>query len=63
MSGEPMEGLPGTEGKGMLKQYYLECSNVDMLGEKINLLLLMRYAAIRAALKDGRKCLIKTYPK
>jgi flagellar basal-body rod protein FlgG len=37
-SGEPMEGPPGEEGRGTLRQGFLETSNVEVVTEMINLI-------------------------
>jgi len=41
-SGEPIEGNPGTEGLGILRQGFLEASNVDVVEEMINLITAQR---------------------
>ena len=37
-SGDPMEGPPGEEGRGMLRQGFLETSNVEVVTEMISLI-------------------------
>ena len=37
-SGDPMEGLPGSEGLGYIKQGFLEGSNVSAVEEMVNLM-------------------------
>ena len=37
-SGDPIEGVPGTENFGTLAQHYLEMSNVDAIEEMINMI-------------------------
>jgi flagellar basal-body rod protein FlgG len=41
-SGEPIFGLPGDDGMGMVIQGYLEKSNVDVAQEMINLIVAQR---------------------
>lgn len=41
-SGEPMVGTPGQDGLGMIRQGYLEASNVDVVQEMVNLITAQR---------------------
>lgn len=41
-SGEPIYGMPGEEGMGLVMQGYLEKSNVDVASEMINLIVAQR---------------------
>jgi flagellar basal-body rod protein FlgG len=41
-SGDPQEGVPGSEGFGSLRQYFLEASNVDLSMEMVQLILNQR---------------------
>ncbi len=38
-SGEPVEGIPGSDGLGMLTQGFLEVSNVSVVEEMVNLII------------------------
>lgn len=37
-SGEPNQGLPGTDGKGLLSQGFVETSNVNVVEELVNMI-------------------------
>lgn len=37
-SGDPVEGTPGEDGRGTLRQYYLEASSVDVVAEITDLI-------------------------
>jgi len=37
-SGDPIEGIPGTDNFGTIAQGYLEMSNVDAIEEMINMI-------------------------
>lgn len=41
-SGDPQNGIPGTEGRGVLKQGFLEASNVEPVQELIDLITTQR---------------------
>ena len=41
-SGEPMLGIPGEEGFGMISQYALEQSNVDVISEMMRMVMVQR---------------------
>ena len=41
-SGDPVEGVPGNEGLGSLKQYTLETSNVTVVEELVNMISVQR---------------------
>jgi flagellar basal-body rod protein FlgG len=41
-SGEPLLGVPGTEGFGQLNQGYLESSNVQVVEEMVNMIVAQR---------------------
>jgi len=41
-SGRPIVGIPGDEGFGIIKQNYLEHSNVDIVEEMINMITAQR---------------------
>lgn len=47
-SGDAMEGVPGTEGFGMLSQGYLELSNVEVVEEMVNMIIAQRAYEISA---------------
>ncbi|NPA13631.1 MAG: flagellar basal-body rod protein FlgG [Aquificae bacterium] len=53
-AGNPIEGNPGTEGLGILRQGYLEASNVDIVEEMVNLITAQRaYEFNSKAIKAG----------
>lgn len=37
-SGQPVQGAPGTAGRGMIQQYALESSNVNVVNEMVNMI-------------------------
>ncbi len=41
-SGKPIEGVPGEEGFGELRQFYLEMANVDIVKEMVNMIMAQR---------------------
>ncbi len=41
-SGDPREGIPGENGFGRIRQYYLEMSNADIRAEMVDLLIAQR---------------------
>lgn len=41
-SGDPVEGVPGEEGLGQIRQGYLELSNVETVDEMVNLIVAQR---------------------
>jgi len=47
-SGEPLIGVPGTEGLGMLSQGFLELSNVEVVEEMVNMIIAQRAYEISA---------------
>jgi len=47
-SGDPLIGVPGTEGLGMLSQGFLELSNVEVVEEMVNMIIAQRAYEISA---------------
>ncbi|MDH4391763.1 MAG: flagellar basal-body rod protein FlgG [Aquabacterium sp.] len=47
-SGEPQASLPGTEGAGMLRQFYVEASNVNVAEELVSLIQAQRAYEVNA---------------
>ncbi len=57
-SGDPIEANPGTQGLGVLKQGFLEASNVNIVEEMINLITAQRAYEFNAkAIKAGDEML------
>ena len=57
-SGDPIEANPGSEGLGLLRQGFLESSNVDIVEEMINLITAQRAYEFNAkAIKAGDEML------
>lgn len=51
-SGEPNEGNPGTNGLGEIRQFSLEASNVDVVEELVNLIMIQRAYEMQARAID-----------
>ena len=51
-SGEPNEGVPGTNGLGEIRQFSLEASNVDVVEELVNLIMIQRAYEMQARAID-----------
>ena len=51
-SGEPTEGVPGTNGLGEIRQFSLEASNVDVVEELVNLIMIQRAYEMQARAID-----------
>jgi flagellar basal-body rod protein FlgG len=47
-SGDPVTGNPGEEGFGTIAQGFLEMSNVDLVGEMVELIMAQRAYEINA---------------
>ena len=47
-SGEPNAGVPGTEGAGLLRQFYVEASNVNVAEELVSLIQAQRAYEVNA---------------
>ncbi|HWE97551.1 MAG TPA: flagellar basal body rod C-terminal domain-containing protein, partial [Tepidisphaeraceae bacterium] len=55
LSGPPFTGAPGTNGLGLIDQEYLECSNVDLIRERLRLRFLNEWQnTIEQALQKHR---------
>lgn len=51
-SGEPTESVPGTNGLGEIRQFSLEASNVDVVEELVNLIMIQRAYEMQAKAID-----------
>lgn len=47
-AGQPLEGQPGTEGRGVINQYMLEASNVNVVEELVDMISTQRAYEINA---------------
>ena len=57
-SGPEVQALPGQNGMGMLRQGYLERSNVDVVSELVNLIVAQRaYEVNSRAIRTGDEML------
>ncbi|MFL9708845.1 flagellar basal body rod C-terminal domain-containing protein, partial [Aeromonas veronii] len=57
--GEPIEGVPGEDGLGAVKQYTLEASNVNVVEEMVDMITTQRAYEMNAKVVSSADQMLK----